>query len=135
MSDYGQGAIDLMEILGVDAEAVVGDLMEAMHTIKTQCEDRVAAAEHKYKLMQALCSSQRTTYEARIESQSKSNCADADGRYKAYKAHLDEIDDIAANNDIKVKCRSCDEYYYIDFALSEYKHDMSYCGRNERCCP
>lgn len=135
MSDYGRGAIDLMGVLGVDAQSVVGDLMEAMHTVKTQCEDRVAAAEHKYKLMQALVNSQRTAYEERIASQSKSHCADADGRYKAYKAHLEEIDEVAANNDIKVKCRSCDEYYYIDFALSEYKSDMSYCGRSDRCCP
>lgn len=124
MSDYGQGAIDLMEILGVDAKDVVGDLMVAMHTVK-----------NKYKLMQALVSSQRTAYEEQIASQSKSHCADTDGRYKAYKAHLEEIDDVAANNDIKVKCRSCDKYYYIDFALSEYKSDTSYCGRSERCCP
>lgn len=135
MSEYGQGAIDLMEILGVDAEAVVGDLMEKLKSTQSEAEFRLQELQLKYNLMQALVSSQRTAYEARIESQSKSNCADADGRYKAYKAHLDEIDDMAANNDIKVKCRSCDEYYYIDCALSEYKHDMSYCGRNERCCP
>ena len=135
MSEYGQGAIDLMEVLGVDADAVVGDLMEAMHTVKTQCEDRVAAAEHKYKLMQALVGSQRASYEEQLALQSKSHLAETDGRWKAYQAHLEEIDDVAANNDIKVKCRSCDEYYVIEWDLSSHKADMSYCGRSDRCCP
>lgn len=135
MSDYGQGAIDLMEILGVDADAVVGDLMEAMHTLKTQCEDRVVAAEHKYKLMQALAGSQRTTYEAQIASMKIDHLADIDGRHKVYKAHLEEIDIVAARNIIKVKCKSCDEDYVIEWDLSEHDSDSSYCGRSERCCP
>lgn len=135
MSDYGQGAIDLMEILGVDAEAVVGDLMEAMHTVKSQCEDRETAAEHKYKLMQALVSSQRTSFEAQIEGMRRDHLAETDGRWKAYQARLEEIDEVAANSHIEVKCRSCDEYYVLDYEISQFKQETSYCGRSEGCCP
>jgi len=113
MSDYGQGAIDLIEILGVDAEAVVGDLMEKLKTTR----------DLNFNVIEALKSIDR-----RKDEHLEKVMAD-------HKEHLELIDEIAAYNDIKVKCRSCDEYYVMDFELSLYDPHNSYCGRSDRCCP
>lgn len=48
---------------------------------------------------------------------------------------IDEIDSDMADANIKVKCRRCDEYYTLDYDVSEFTSDTSYCGRSEFCCP
>lgn len=113
MSDYGQGAIDLIEILGVDAEAVVGDLMNKLK------DEATLSARNIYELGQM----NKKQFEQIINIEAE------------HKAHLELIDEIAARHDIKVKCRSCDEYYVMDFELSLYDPQHSYCGRSDRCCP
>lgn len=106
MSDYGQGAIDLMSVLGVDADDVVGDLMEKLKLVQEQ-------ANNKYDLLSA-----------------KLHKVLAD-----HQDHLDIIDEVASRHDINVPCRSCGENYEIDWELSKYDPETSYCGRSERCCP
>lgn len=111
--DYGQGAIDLLEILGVDAEAVVGDLMNKMR------EDALLNDRNILTMSELLKNKNDQIEKLKVEHQ----------------AHLEEINEIASDSNIEVKCRSCDEYYVLDYPLSEFKADMSYCGSNESCCP
>ena len=106
MSDYGQGAIDLMEVLGVDAEAVVGDLME------------------KLKNSQEFANNQIRDLQERLRKAKED-----------HKAHLELIDEVAAHNTIRVLCRSCDNSYVMDYELSLYDPQQSYCGGSDRCCP
>jgi hypothetical protein len=47
---------------------------------------------------------------------------------------IEEIDSDMADANIQVKCRSCDEYYSLDYDVSEFSRDMSYCGGSPRCC-
>lgn len=104
--EYGQGAIDLMEILGVDAEAVVGDLMEKLKSTTELANAEIAS-------LRGVLSEQKVQHEAQLE----------------------EMNAVASDSNIEVKCRSCDEYYVLDYPLSEFKAEMSYCGFSERCCP
>jgi len=48
---------------------------------------------------------------------------------------IEQIDSDMAHANIQVKCRSCDEYYNLDYDVSEFSRDMSYCGGSPRCCP
>lgn len=104
--DYGQGAIDLMELMGVDADDVVGDLMVKLKLVQQQADARYNTLKDKLDEVVA-----------------------------EHKAHLEVIDDIASRHDISVPCRSCDNYYVLDFELSKYDANMSYCGGSPRCCP
>lgn len=106
MSDYGRGAIDLMSVLGVDADDVVGDLMEKLKLVQENADHRYALLKDKIDLIQS-----------------------------GHKAQLEIIDDVASRNNINVPCRSCGEHYEIDWELSKYDPDTSYCGRSDRCCP
>lgn len=106
MSDYGQGAIDLMGILGVDAEDVVGDLMVKLKNSQEFANNQIRDLQEKLRLTK-----------------------------EGHKAHLELIDYVAARNSIKVLCSSCDEYYPMDFELSLYDPQHSYCGGSDRCCP
>lgn len=46
-----------------------------------------------------------------------------------------EIDSFMDNAIIQVECRSCGDYYHLDYAVSDFNPSMSYCGRRESCCP
>lgn len=46
-----------------------------------------------------------------------------------------EIDSFMDNAIIQVECRSCGDYYHLDYAVSDFKPSMSYCGKSESCCP
>lgn len=106
MSDYARGAIDLMGVLGVDADDVVGDLMEKLKLVQEQ-------ANNKYALLKA-----------------KLDLIVVD-----HQTQLNIIDEVASNHTITVPCRSCGEHYEIDWELSKYDPETSYCGRSDRCCP
>ena len=106
MSDYGRGAIDLMGVLGVDADDVVGDLMERLKLVQEQANNKYALLKDK---LEEVLSDHQT--------------------------QLDIIDDVAGQHDINVPCRSCGEYYEIYAVLSKYDPETSYCGRSDRCCP
>lgn len=105
-SAYGQGAIDILDILGIDYEGVVGDLM------------------NKLLLTQESASSQIGV----LQSELSRVIAD-------HKNHLEIIDEVCASATITAKCRSCDSYYQIDYDISNYDPDVSYCGRSEWCTP
>lgn len=113
MSDYGQGAIDLLEVLGVDADAVVGDLMNKL-------KEDAALSERN---ISALGEMNKAQFEEIV-------------RLKAeHYAHLELIDEVAAHNTISVLCKSCDNSYVMDYELSQYDPQQSYCGGSDRCCP
>lgn len=54
---------------------------------------------------------------------------------KQLTSRIEQIDSDMAHANIQVKCRSCDEYYSLDYDVSEFSRDMSYCGGSPRCCP
>lgn len=51
------------------------------------------------------------------------------------KDQIEEMDDIARNNTIEVRCRSCQQDYVPDCELSEIVGSELYCGKNEWCTP
>lgn len=113
MSDYGNGAIELMEILDLDPAVVVGDLMNKLK------EDAELAARN----ISILGEMNKAQFEeiARLKDE--------------HKAHLELIDEVAAHNHITVLCRSCDNSYTMDYELSQFDPQQSYCGRSPACCP
>lgn len=61
---------------------------------------------------------------------------DARAQVRALQDKIAEMDDIALHaQSLKIKCRSCEQYYDIPCDLSEMNMDMSYCGGSPRCCP
>lgn len=60
---------------------------------------------------------------------------DAREHTRKLKDVIEEMDDIARNNTIEVKCRSCSEEYVPDCELSEIVGSEWYCGKNEWCTP
>lgn len=106
MSEYGQGAIDLMGVLGVDAEEVVGDLMEKLKNSQEFANNQIRDLQETLRKTKA-----------------------------DHKAHLELIDEVAAHNTIRVLCRSCDNSYTMDYELSLFDPQQSYCGGSDRCCP
>jgi hypothetical protein len=48
---------------------------------------------------------------------------------------IEQIDSDMADANIQVKCRSCENYYTLDYDVSEFSADMSYCGGSPQCCP
>lgn len=113
MSDYGNGAIELMEILDLDPAVVVGDLMNKLK----------ADAELATRNISVLGEMNKAQFEeiARLKA--------------AHEAHLELIDDVANHNTIRVLCKSCDNSYVMDYELSLFDPQQSYCGGSDRCCP
>lgn len=106
MSEYGEGAVRLLEIMGIDAETAVADLMDKLRHVEAFANGRI---EELYQEI---------------------------GKLKAdHKAHLELIDEVSSCSSIRVPCKSCDEYYVMDYELSLYDPAQSYCGRSDRCCP
>lgn len=48
---------------------------------------------------------------------------------------IEGMDDIARDNTIEVRCRSCQKDYVPDCELSELEGSEFYCGGSEWCCP
>lgn len=111
--EYGQGAAELMEILGLDPSEVVGDLM---NKLKSDAE----VSERNIRNLSQTIEAQYIKIEKLIAD---------------HKAHLEEIDELVQDCTMKVPCRSCGEYYALDYEVSLYKADTSYCGRSDSCCP
>lgn len=44
-------------------------------------------------------------------------------------ALIQQMDEIAAENNIRVKCRKCECYYDLPCDLSEFDPEYSYCGK------
>lgn len=106
MSEYGEGAVRLLEVMGVDAEQAVLDLMDKLCAVEAFANGRVEELQQEV------------------------------GKLKAnHKAHLELIDEVAAQAEFKVECRSCNEYYVMDYELSLFDPEHSYCGKSEWCCP
>ena len=49
--------------------------------------------------------------------------------------HMEYMDDLARDNTISMKCRSCGDSWEPDCELSEIRHEGNYCGKNQWCCP
>lgn len=54
---------------------------------------------------------------------------------KVVKNQLAHIDSEFACANIEVKCRSCGNYYNMDYEVSQFTQEMSYCGGSDRCLP
>lgn len=106
MSEYGEGAVRLLDVMGIDAETAVSDLIDKLRLVEEFANGRV---EELHKELIKLKSD--------------------------HKEHLAEIDDLVSEGTVKVKCRSCDDYYVLDYEISLFDKDQSYCGKNEWCCP
>lgn len=48
---------------------------------------------------------------------------------------INEMDEIASQNNINIRCRGCGNNYPLDVELSQVNPDMAYCGKDHRCCP
>lgn len=113
MSDYGEGALALIEAMGLNPTAVIGELMRKLKADAELSERNIAA------LSACLDSQSATIFKLKEE----------------HKEHLELIDEVAAHNTIRVLCRSCDNSYVMDYELSLYDPQHSYCGGSDRCCP
>lgn len=54
---------------------------------------------------------------------------------KGVKNQLAHIDSEFACANIEVKCRSCGNYYRMDYEVSQFTQEMSYCGESDKCLP
>lgn len=54
---------------------------------------------------------------------------------KGVKNQLSHIDSEFAHANIEVKCRSCGNYYSMDYEVSQFTQEMSYCGGSDKCLP
>lgn len=128
MSEYGQGAIDLLEILGIDADAAVGDLMTKLKSSNDQANSRIRDLQERVGQLVATHILEKTTI-------TDAWAEDIRTQQLKHAAHLEDIDSVAAEAHIEVLCRSCEEYYTLDYEISQFRVDTSYCGRSESCCP
>lgn len=51
------------------------------------------------------------------------------------KNQLANIDSEFSCANIEVKCRSCGNYYRMDYEVSQFTQEMSYCGGSDKCLP
>lgn len=106
MSEYSDGAVDILAVMGLDAKAAVAGLMEELRSVQASSKSELEALQGKLEETKA-----------------------------SHKAQLEVIDEVASRHTIRVKCRSCEEYYAIDWDLSLYDPQTSYCGKGEWCTP
>lgn len=60
---------------------------------------------------------------------------DERAKTKQLLTRIEQIDSDMADAKIQVKCRSCEGYYTLDYDVSEFSSDMSYCGKDPHCLP
>lgn len=60
---------------------------------------------------------------------------DERAKTKQLLTRIEQIDSDMADANIQVKCRSCESYYRLDYDVSEFSSDMSYCGKDPHCLP
>lgn len=118
MSDlYGDGAVDLLKYIHVHETDVIRALL---HEVKQLKERNQSIAEKLVYL-------------------SKDNEDSINKLKESHKEHLEYMDEIARDNDIQVRCRSCGEKYEIPVELSEMNEEGNYCNRGHggayHCAP
>lgn len=120
MSDYTDGAVDLLDALGIDAEAAVVGLM------------------HKLKSLQGLTSGELVRLNSQVTKLTEALAqkdADIEVIKDKHREHLDEIDDVVSEGGLKVECKCCGKLYTIDYGISSFRREDSYYGASERCTP
>lgn len=60
---------------------------------------------------------------------------DERAKVKQLTNRIEEIDSEFACANIEVKCRSCGNYYRMDYEVSQFTQEMSYCGGSDKCLP